>query len=130
MKRALPVAAAVVALAALFLVLRPAGNKAPPPTPARTTGAAAPDVTANFDIENDAVSGPRRVKAANGQTVRISVTADVAGELHIHGYELEANAEANHESSITFVTDAPGVFEVSFHLDEDELELTELTVTR
>lgn len=58
---------------------------------------------------------PDRVKVVLGQRVRIVVESDVADEIHVHGYELEAEVTPTEPAAIEFVADEPGLFEVETH---------------
>lgn len=63
---------------------------------------------------------------ARGQQVTITVTSDVADELHVHGYDLERELKPGEPATITFTADITGVFEVETH--RSELVLTQVAV--
>lgn len=44
----------------------------------------------------------------------INTTADVAEEVHVHGYDLFLDLEPGATGSLSFVADIPGIFEVEF----------------
>ncbi|KAB1912136.1 hypothetical protein F8280_33460 [Micromonospora noduli] len=67
-----------------------------------------------------------RVTVSKGQLVRITVTSDVADELHVHGYDLGARLPAGTPGSVEFRADKTGLFEVETH--ESELVLFQLVV--
>ncbi|GAB3933721.1 hypothetical protein GCM10027614_05310 [Micromonospora vulcania] len=67
-----------------------------------------------------------RVTVGKGQLVRITVTSDVADELHVHGYDLGARLPAGKAASVEFRADKTGLFEVETH--ETELVLFQLVV--
>ncbi|HET9944345.1 MAG TPA: hypothetical protein VFR56_01740 [Actinomycetes bacterium] len=69
---------------------------------------------------------PRRVEVERDSQVRLIVTSDVDDELHVHGYEIEAELEAGRPTTVEFVADQSGIFEVETH--ETELELLQLEV--
>ena len=69
---------------------------------------------------------PRRVEVAKDSQVRLIVTSDVDDELHVHGYEVEAELEAGRPTTVELVADQTGIFEVETH--ETELELLQLEV--
>lgn len=69
---------------------------------------------------------PRRVEVARDSQVRLIVTSDVDDELHVHGYEVEAELEAGRPTTVELVADQTGIFEVETH--ESELELLQLEV--
>lgn len=64
-----------------------------------------------------------RVKVSLGTRLRITVTSDVADELHVHVYDLKQEISPGSPASIEFVADKPGQIEV-------ELEKAKLTLTR
>ena len=64
-----------------------------------------------------------RVKVSLGTRLRITVTADVADEVHVHVYDLKQNVSPASPTSIEFIADKPGQIEV-------ELEKAKLTLTR
>ena len=64
-----------------------------------------------------------RQQVALGTRLRITVTADVADEVHVHVYDLKQRLSVNQPGSVEFVADKPGVIEV-------ELEGAGLTLTR
>lgn len=68
-----------------------------------------------------------RVKVALGTRLRITVTSDVADELHVHGYDLTQELSAGQSGSLEFVADKPGVIEVE--LERAKLPLTRLEIS-
>lgn len=73
----------------------------------------AADVIALASFEAGAVTTEAsRVKARIGDTVEIIVTSDVAEEVHLHGYDIVADLEPGSATTMRFVADIPGIFEV------------------
>ncbi|WP_290062106.1 hypothetical protein [Amycolatopsis solani] len=72
------------------------------------------------------VAGPDRVEVAPGRAVRLEVTSDTADELHVHGYDKEAELTAGQPGSVAFTADIPGLFEVELH--HSGAKLTQLRV--
>ena len=114
---------------------RPAGS------PAATTTSGAPDTgrpspTASpatdvelleFDISGGVADPPlSRVTVDRGTTVRIVVTSDEADEIHLHGYDLQAEIGPGEEGVIEFVADESGLFELETH--HSGLRLLQLAV--
>ena len=98
----------------------PATNAAPATTaPPATTTKAAP-VTATTEVriplvrvEGGAkVEGPDTISVQQGRTVLFEVEADVADEVHVHGYDLSFATEPGEVVVVEFVADATGIFEV------------------
>jgi hypothetical protein len=73
------------------------------------------------------VEGPDLFEFALGDLVEITVLADVADEIHVHGYDLRYDAEPGVPVAISFEADAIGIFEVE--LEASHLQLFELEVT-
>jgi hypothetical protein len=67
-----------------------------------------------------------RVEVRRGATVRITVTSDVADDLHVHGYDLRKPLPAGQPASIEFRADRTGLFEVETH--DTHLVLFQLVV--
>ncbi|MGY1651907.1 hypothetical protein [Geodermatophilus sp. SYSU D01119] len=56
-----------------------------------------------------------RVVVAAGEQVALTVTSDVADELHLHGYDLTADLAPGRPATVEFTADLPGVFEAELH---------------
>ena len=143
---ALPRRAAVAALTtAAALTLAACGNDSSPQAtgtatttaPATTTGSGAtagPTTTAadtTPTIEVTVVGGKpqggvRREQVKTGETLVLRVTADVADEVHLHGYDKSADVAPGKPAEIRFTADIPGVFEVE--LEQRRQKLIELEV--
>ena len=70
-----------------------------------------PDVDL-IDIDLTAGDDPGRVAVDLGRNVRLTVTADVSDEVHLHGYDIKADVGPGAPAVIEFVADIPGIFEV------------------
>lgn len=68
-----------------------------------------------------------RQKVALGSRVRITVTSDVADEIHVHVYDLSQPVSADAPASVEFVADKPGVVEVELH--RSKVTLTRLQIS-
>lgn len=88
----------------------------PPPTPSEQVRT----ITVSIR-DGDVDPPPGRVRVAQGETVRLMVTSDVADELHVHGYELEARLNPGKPATIEFTADQTGLFEVETHESEQVL---------
>jgi len=85
-------------------------------------------VTLALTVSKGKVTGDTgRVKVPIGSRVRITVTSDVADEIHVHLYDLTQEISANSPGSIEFVADKPGVIEVE--LEHAKLPLTRLAIS-
>ncbi|MGY1831866.1 hypothetical protein ACI8AA_15760 [Geodermatophilus sp. SYSU D01180] len=95
----------------------PAASASPSPeaasTPAPTTPAGRALAVA---VAGGRVTGDTgRVPVAAGEQVTLTVTGDVADEVHVHGYDLTAELAPGTPATVRFTADVPGVFEVELH---------------
>ncbi|MEW1587091.1 hypothetical protein AB0283_16825 [Micromonospora vinacea] len=96
-------------------------------TPSASASTPAVDQQITVTIAKKRVDPPTgRITVSKGQLVRITVTSDVADELHVHGYDLGARLPAGTPGSVEFRADKTGLFEVETH--ESELVLFQLVV--
>jgi hypothetical protein len=132
-------AVALVAAATLTLTLAACGDDgATTDNPAASSGASAStgaDSTGSgtaggtlIEVTYKAgkVEGGGRKQVAKGQTVTLRVTADIADEVHLHGYDKAVDTVVNQPVQIVFKADASGVFEVE--LEKKGLPLVEIEV--
>ena len=89
---------------------------------------AAPTVqTIDVKVQGGKASGNTgRVTVALGTPVVLSVSSDVADEIHVHGYDRMAPVPAGATASVTFTANKPGVFDVE--LENSKLQLLQLQV--
>jgi hypothetical protein len=146
------IAAGLGLLVSLFFALRPdddnesgAGTtvaqtttaettEAPPATTEQATTEAPPATTAapeavhlNYVIVGgEPQGGIQRDSVARGRDVVITVTSDVADEVHVHGYDLMADVAPGAPATIRFTADAPGRFEIE--LENTGVQIAELEV--
>jgi hypothetical protein len=72
------------------------------------------------------VGGIRRASVKQGREVRFVVLADVADEVHLHGYDLMRDVAPGKPAQISFRATIPGEFEVE--LEDRGLQIAELQV--
>ncbi|WP_327086170.1 hypothetical protein OIE66_28010 [Nonomuraea sp. NBC_01738] len=85
------------------------------------------EVRVAITIARGEVSPPSGwVEIKKGAAVALTVTSDVADEVHVHGYDVEADLPAGQATTLRFTADQSGVFEVETH--ENKLVLTQLAV--
>ena len=95
-----------------------------PPAPA---GPASGEQVVQFTVQGGKrVAGPDRVEVSPGRAVRLEVTSDTADELHVHGYDKEAELTPGRPGSVSFTADVPGLFDVELH--HSAAKLTQLRV--
>jgi hypothetical protein len=114
--------------------------------PTTTTTDETPTTTEDGGVTTPPITGP----ASNGQTIRIRVvggrpqggiqrptvkqgehvtlvvTSDVADEIHLHGYDISADAAPGSPARLTFDAAIPGRFEIE--LEDRGVQIAELTV--
>ena len=80
-------------------------------------GGSAPEtVEFSLDIRDRVLEGESSVfRVKNGDTVVFSITADEAGTLHLHGYNLEDELGTEGPTRMEFVADLEGRFAMALH---------------
>ena len=96
-----------------------------PPSPAIAPASGAPVITPSPapEVRSVAVSyaGGRvsgtsgREEVPLGEQVVLRISSDVAEQVHVHGYDLEAAVPAGGSVDIALTARVPGVFEVELH---------------
>jgi FtsP/CotA-like multicopper oxidase with cupredoxin domain len=64
--------------------------------------------------------GVRTITVKKGDQVRIVITSDAPDELHLHGYDIEKEAEPGKPARFDVTADLEGVFELESHTAEDQ----------
>ena len=77
-------------------------------------------------IDIDTAKPPKRVEVAVGERVELVVTAGVADEVHLHGYDLSAAIAPGAPAVLRFTADLPGSFEME--LENSATLVTEIDV--
>lgn len=124
-KRARRILVTVAAAVVMIAACGDDGDSAAPTTtsgPVDTTGA----TTIEVGYTGGSITGGGKRSAALGKPVVIKITADVADEVHLHGYDKEADVGPGKVATIAILADKPGIFEVELH--EKGLKLFELEV--
>jgi len=107
----------VAALAlALLLPLTGCAGKAPAATGSSGTGASTAAKKIVVTITHGTASGDTgRIPVTVNSHVTIQVTSDTADEVHLHGYDIEKELEPGKPTTLSFVADQTGIFEVELH---------------
>jgi hypothetical protein len=142
MNRLLIAAAGIAVAAVLFIMLRPDDEEAsnppppPPPPPTETTVTTPPPPSlpprptvtrVNIVVRGGRpVGGIRRVTVAKNRRVILTVRADVADHVHLHGYDVMRDIAPGKPGRIDFRATIPGRFEVE--LEDAGLQIADLTV--
>jgi hypothetical protein len=108
----------------------PSGTSPSATASSEDTGSSGADVEVEVTVAGDTVTTANdRVDAEVGQTVRITVTSDVAEEVHVHGFDLSVDLEPGEPGELEFeVTDDPGPGLYEVELEESGLLLFQLEV--
>jgi hypothetical protein len=100
----------------------------PPAAAAPTSSASAPASSAATAIRVEAsvaggvvTTAQQVVDVPLGSAVLLVVTSDKADELHVHGYDKEAELAAGKATELRFDATIPGVFEVETHSGHQRL---------
>lgn len=112
-----PRAVAAVALA-LVLPLAGCAGKAPSASGSSsgTAGASTAAKKIVVTITHGKASGDTgRIPVTVNSHVTIQVTDDTADEVHLHGYDIEKELEPGKPTTLSFVADQTGIFEVELH---------------
>jgi hypothetical protein len=99
----------VLVLVGLFVALRPD----PPAEGPR-------ERTAEIEVRSDTMD-PSEVVVGEGDTVRLEISGERPAELHLHGYDLEAEVEPGETAVLEFEATLTGRFEVEDHETHEEL---------
>ena len=143
MRTALILGAAVVVVAALFVVLRPSDNDESSAGTATTTQTTVttptvttpvvpqppqppPPARVRVTVKNGLPEGgPVRVSVARNRRVVLAVTSDVADEVHLHGYNLMRDVAPGQPATITFRATIVGTVEAE--LEERGVRIATIT---
>jgi hypothetical protein len=140
------VVGAIAVAVVLFVVLRDddGSDSGSTPTAGRTqtttttTGGRnttpTPTVTRIVFRDGGPVGGARAIQVVKGDPVRVDVKPDVPAEVHIHGYDLTKEVDADQTAKFEFKATLDGVFEMELHRlvdghEESGVPVAELTVT-
>lgn len=109
----------------------PLGVASPAGSPASSELSAAPSArsvqTVTLVVQGGRVTGDTgRVQVSLGSTVDLQVNADVAQQVHVHGYDLTVDTIPNETVDKQFVATLAGFFEVE--LEPSKTPLTRLQV--
>jgi hypothetical protein len=93
-----------------------AGNTTAGADPSSSAAGSAAGQHLAVQVAGGQVSGDTgRVPVPVGEHVTLRITSDVADEVHLHGYDVEAALAPGTPAELTFDATVPGVFEVELH---------------
>jgi hypothetical protein len=132
---AVVVVALIAAAVVLFVVLRDDDGDADgvTTTPAATTTQQQerkpepkPEVTTIVVKGGEPVGGVQELEYTRGDEIRFDVEADIAEEVHVHGYDVIEEVAPGEVARFDFPADIEGGFEVE--LEGSHTQIAELTV--
>ena len=86
-----------------------------------TRAADAPEKHFSMNITAGALPVAERVmRVEKGDAVRLHISSDGAGELHLHGYRLEASVVPHAPVELAFIARATGRFPFEWHAAESK----------
>jgi hypothetical protein len=98
-----------------------------PATTAKPTTTADPTPVIEVRVAGGKVQGGvRRERVKLGEAVVLRVIADVADEVHLHGYDRSADVAPGKPAQIRFTADVPGVWEVELEQRKQPLLMLEV----
>jgi hypothetical protein len=98
-----------------------------PGTTAKPTTTADPTPVIEVRVAGGKVQGGvRRERVKLGEAVVLRVIADVADEVHLHGYDRSADVAPGKPAQIRFTADVPGVWEVELEQRKQPLLMLEV----
>ena len=113
----------VVLLFGIYSLLAPQATP-PDSSPAtHSTAAEQPAVQAQasprrFEIgvgENGRNSGPEVIRVSQGEDVELLIHAEIEDQLHLHGYDLQADLQPGQTTRLRFVAELSGRFDYEIH---------------
>lgn len=119
---------AILILIGLFLIFKPKEAVAPTPQTNQANSSATTTIkTFTLAVKNNKlVSGPDSLTVNQGDTVSIIITSDVAGELHLHGYDKAVEFKKDTPATLTIVANLTGRF--TYELENTKTEIGALEV--
>lgn len=131
------VGVALVALAVVLFIVLSGGDddgSAETATPTVSTNAGEGPAPAPAPVQTirvrggEPVGGVQELRVDSGDRVRFRVSSDIAGEVHVHGYDFEKPIEAGGSVGFDFPAELEGGFEIELHHGGGETQIGELQV--
>jgi FtsP/CotA-like multicopper oxidase with cupredoxin domain len=67
----------------------------------------------------EVAGGAADIRVTKGDVVRIVVSSDAHDDIHLHGYDIERQADPGRPARFKFTADVEGIFEIESHVAED-----------
>jgi hypothetical protein len=122
------VGAVVIVAVVLFIALRGGDDDSSSTTTTGTGKSAAPVIRVK---DAKPVGGVQELSVTKGEQIRFTVDSDTAGDVHLHGYEVEKPVKEDGSVSFDLPSKLDGRFEIELHIGSSEtnsVEIGELTV--
>jgi len=128
MKNTILLVVVLAVLGGLFFIFQPKA-KAPTKNSPTVSKTAPTPAAKTFELvvkNNKLVSGPTTLSVNQGDAVVIKITADVDGELHLHGYDKHIDFKKDQQGELSFVANTAGRF--PYELEDTKSEIGALEV--
>jgi hypothetical protein len=122
------VGAVIVVAVVLFVVLR-SGDSGSDSSSTTSAGAGAIPTIQVKDAKS--VGGIQDLSVTKGDPIRFKVDSDTAGDVHLHGYEIEKPVKKGGSVSFDVPSTLDGEFEIELHIGGSEtnaVQIGQLTV--
>ncbi len=100
---------------------------APAATTTTTTTTPKPEATVVQIKGGEPVGGVKTISVKQGDQVRIVVTSDAAGEVHLHGYDIEREVSPSAPARFNFTAKNQGRYEMELHGADTKLAQVDVT---
>ena len=116
LKARLGLVAPVLAIVVVALIIiKPGSNKSSSNQGSASTATTQSKPTHIYIRNAKPVGGVGDITVNKGESVRLAITSDTAGEVHIHGYDYMKHVAAGRSVRFNFPAKIDGVFEVELH---------------
>jgi FtsP/CotA-like multicopper oxidase with cupredoxin domain len=127
--------AVVIAVVAVIVLADSSEDSSPPPAADNADATATATATGTATATPTPTPTPTppplltggkvaKLKFTEGDTVRFRVRSDVPEEVHVHGYDIAKDLEANKTTTVSFTATITGIFEIEFeHAKQQIAEL-------
>lgn len=110
----------VIVLVGLFVALRPDAPSSGVPASDGSGPEGPREKSFDVSVEDGAMT-PDEIEVTEGDRVTLKLTSDVPMEVHVHGYDLEAEVAPDEPADLMFEADLTGRFEIEDHEEETGL---------
>lgn len=87
----------------------------------QTTAAQKPATPTIVVKGDEPVGGVQELEYSAGEQIRFDVRSDSAGEVHVHGYDIEKGLPANGVVHFSFPAELEGIYDVELHPSEHQI---------